>query len=69
MISNCSSSCVCNLLRDYGVNTVGTLPLDRRHVLHLPQSKKEAKGETVTAECNGIMELTTKHSVIAEALL
>jgi len=69
MVSNSSSSCVCNLLRDYGVSTAGTLSLNRRHVPQLLQPKKVAKGEPVTAECNGIMKLTTKHSVTAEGLM
>jgi hypothetical protein len=69
VVSNSSSSCVCSLLRDCGVNTAGTLSLNRRHVLQVLQPKKVAKRETVTAECNGILELTIKHSVTAEALI
>lgn len=67
--SNSSSSCVCSLPRDYGVNTAGTLSLNRRHFPQLLQPMKVAKGEPVTAECNGIMKLTAKHSVAAEALM
>jgi hypothetical protein len=69
MVSYYGSSSQCSLLRDNGVNVAGSPPLNRKRVPQLVQSKKVAKGGPTSAECNGIMEFTSKHTVTTEALL
>jgi hypothetical protein len=45
----------CSLLTDDGVNVTDTLHLHREHVCQLVKSETLAKGESVAAQCNGIM--------------
>jgi hypothetical protein len=60
---------LCSLFRESGVDAIGTLPLNRKHVPRLVQSKNVAQGGPIAAERNGIVALASKNAVIAEGLI
>jgi hypothetical protein len=55
MDSYYKSTSLCTELRDSGVSVAGTLCLNRKHAPQLVKFEKLAKGESVVAECNGMM--------------